>query len=105
MAEEKLNVKLNPWFVTGFVYAEGCFTIGLFVSSDYKMGYRTQGILNITLHNKDFNLLGQIKDYFGEGTITKHDSTTLQYSVKSIFLKKKNGFRCNYTWFWKITTY
>ena len=82
--EQKSDIKLNPWFVTGFVDAEGCFAIGLFVSSNYKMGYQTQAIFKITLHNKDFNLLCQIKDYFGVGTITKHGSTTLEYRVKSL---------------------
>ena len=48
------------------------------------MGYQTQAIFKITLHNKDFNLLSQIKDYFGVGTITKHGNTTLEYRVKSL---------------------
>jgi hypothetical protein len=60
--EQNSNIKLNPLFVTGFVDAEGCFAIGLFVSSIYKMGYQTQAIFKITLHKKDFNLLSQVKD-------------------------------------------
>jgi hypothetical protein len=82
--EKNSNIKLNPWFVTGFVDAEGCFAIGLFVSSNYKMGYQTQAIFKITLHKKDFNLLSQVKDYFGVGTITKHGDTTIEYRVKSL---------------------
>jgi hypothetical protein len=81
---EQNSIKLNPWFITGFVDAEGCFAIGLFVSSNYKMGYQTQAIFKITLHKKDFNLLSQVKDYFGVGTITKHGSTTIEYRVKSL---------------------
>ena len=82
--EQNSNIKLNPLFVTGFVDAEGCFAIGLFLSSNYKMGYQTQAIFKITLHKKDFNLLSQIKDYFGVGTITKHGITTIEYRVKSL---------------------
>jgi hypothetical protein len=48
------------------------------------MGYQTQAIFKITLHKKDFNLLSQVKDYFGVGTITKHGSTTIEYRVKSL---------------------
>jgi hypothetical protein len=48
------------------------------------MGYQIQAIFKVTLHNKDFDLLCQIKDYFGVGSITKHGSTTLQYTVKSL---------------------
>jgi LAGLIDADG DNA endonuclease family protein len=85
LEDEKSQVKkLNPWFVTGFVDGEGCFAIGVFVSSEYKRGYRTQAIFKITLKNEDFNLLCQIKDYFGVGSITKHGSTTLEYRVTSL---------------------
>ncbi len=48
------------------------------------MGYQTQAIFKITLHKKDFNLLSQVKDYFGVGTITKHGDTTIEYRVKSL---------------------
>ena len=82
--EKNSNIKLNPLFVTGFVDAEGCFAIGLFLSSNYKMGYQTKAIFKITLHKKDFNLLSQVKDYFGVGTITKHGDTTIEYRVKSL---------------------
>lgn len=58
--------------------------VGLFVSSKYRLGYRVQAIFKITLHNKDSDLLCQIQDYFGVGSITKHGSTTLQYAVKSL---------------------
>ncbi len=48
------------------------------------MGYQVQAIFKISLHNKDYDLLCQIQDYFGVGSITKHGSTTLQYTVKSL---------------------
>lgn len=48
------------------------------------MGYQIQAIFKITLHKKDFDLLSQIKDYFGVGSITKHGNTSLQYTVKSL---------------------
>lgn len=81
--EQNSNIKLNPLFLTGFVDAEERFAIGLFVSSSYKMGNQTQAIFKITLHKKDYNLLSQVKDYLGVGTITKHGTTTIEYRVKS----------------------
>lgn len=48
------------------------------------MGYQVQGIFKISLHNKNYDLLYQIKDYFWVGSITKHGNTTLQYTVKSL---------------------
>lgn len=76
--------KLDPWFITGFTDAEGCFMIGFFVSSKYRLGYQVQAVFKINLHSKDYDLLCQIQDYFGVGSITKHGSTTLQYTVKSL---------------------
>ena len=73
--------KLNPWFVTGFTDAEGCFSLG--TPLGYKTGYQVQLIFKITLHNKDLDLLNQLQDYFGVGIITKHGETTLQYCVRS----------------------
>jgi len=81
---EQNTIKLNPLFIKGFVDAEGYFAIGLFVSSNYKMGYQTIAIFKITLHKKDFNLLSQVKYYFVVGTITKHGITTIEYRVKSL---------------------
>ena len=75
---------IDPWFITGFVEAEGCFALGFFKSDSYKMGYQIQAIFKITLHKKDYDLLIQIKDYFGVGQITKHGDTTLQYIVRSL---------------------
>ena len=39
-------------------------------------------MFQISLHNKDYDLLCKIKDYFGVGSITKHGCTTLEYRVK-----------------------
>ena len=75
---------LDPWFVTGFVDAEGCFIIGLTKSEQYRLGYQVTAIFKISLHRKDSDLLCQIRDFFGVGVITKHGETTLQYMVRSI---------------------
>lgn len=48
------------------------------------MGYQVQAMFKISLHNKNNDLLYKIKDYFGVGNITKHGSTTLQYTIKSL---------------------
>lgn len=36
------------------------------------------------MHKKDFNLLSQRRDYFAEGSITKHGETSVQYTIKSM---------------------
>ncbi|XWW92072.1 LAGLIDADG endonuclease (mitochondrion) [Cordyceps javanica] len=75
---------LDPYFVTGLTEAEGSFTISFVKNDRYKMGYQIQGIFKITMHQKDKDLLYQVKDFFdAEGSVTKHGDTTLQYTVKS----------------------
>jgi len=58
--------------------------IGLTKSELYRSGYQVTAIFKISLHRKDYDLLCQIRDYFGVGIITKHGETTLQYMVRSI---------------------
>jgi len=79
-----ITSSLNPWFITGFVDAEGCFTLGFMQNDKYKTGYQIQAIFKINLHKKDYNLLSQIQNYFGVGKISKHGDTTIQYTVRSL---------------------
>jgi hypothetical protein len=48
------------------------------------MGYQIQAIFKISLHKKDYDLLYQVKEYFGVGNITKHGDTSIQYTVRSL---------------------
>ncbi len=73
--------KLDPWwFITGFTDAEGCFMVVFFASSNYRMGYQVQAIFKINLDNKDYDLLCQIKDYFGVGSI--RNMGALAYNIQ-----------------------
>lgn len=48
---------LNPWFITGFVDAEGTFVIKVSKSPRSRAGWRVEAIFIIGLHQKDFPLL------------------------------------------------
>lgn len=74
-------VDLNPWFVTGFIDAEGCFSLVLTPSNRYKQGYQVNLIFSISMLYKD--LLTQINKYFGVGNIAKHGAFSVQYRVTS----------------------
>ena len=76
--------KLNPWFITGFIDAMGCFMIQCSPSIKKNVGYQVDIMFKLSLHKKDYDLLYQIKDYFGTGTITKHGTTTIQYKVTNL---------------------
>lgn len=79
------NLIINPWFVTGFSDAEGCFTLSVIKSNESKIGWRVFRSFAINIHKKDKALLEQIQSYFGgAGSITKQTSETTQYRVQSI---------------------
>ena len=78
------NNKLNPWFVTGFTDAEGCFGLYIYKNDKIKTGWSISLVYQISLHKKDKQILEQIQNYFGVGGITSHGSTSLKYSVRSI---------------------
>jgi LAGLIDADG endonuclease len=77
------NNKLNPWFVTGFADAEGCFGLYIYKNANYKTGWSAGLVFQISLHEKDKIILEQIQNYFGVGGLTSHGSTSLKYSVRS----------------------
>lgn len=54
--------KLDPWFITGFVDAEGCFSIELYKDSKAKFKYTPRLVFTINLHVKDLPLLLSFKN-------------------------------------------
>jgi hypothetical protein len=64
------NNILHPNWITGFVDAEGCFTIKFGQSKSCKTGWFVQAIFQLNVHVRDKNLLLKIKSFFNEiGTI------------------------------------
>ena len=78
--ENKPSV-LNPMWVTGFTDAEGSFH-----ASAYKKSINNKWVVTprfeITLNSVDFNILQEIKDFFGVGSIyTKNTQNVTSYIV------------------------
>lgn len=64
------NNVLHPYWITGFVDAEGCFTIKFGKSKSCKTRWFVQAIFQINVHVRDKNLLLKIKSFFNDiGTI------------------------------------
>ncbi|UYZ01840.1 LAGLIDADG family homing endonuclease (plasmid) [Peribacillus frigoritolerans] len=77
--------KLNPYYVTGFTDAEGCFLINIVRRSDLKLGYNVNLMFKIHLHLKDKLLLEKIRNFFDKiGNITVRKNGTVEYVVSSI---------------------
>jgi hypothetical protein len=57
------NSKLNPWFMTGFIDAEGSFIVSIEKNKELKLGWRVRSIFSICLHLRDLPLLLQIQEF------------------------------------------
>jgi hypothetical protein len=60
------KVKLDPWFLTGFLDAEATFIVPLRPKTDFKCGWEALSDFKLGLHLKDFPLLEAIKAYLGD---------------------------------------
>lgn len=74
----------QPQFITGFSDAEGCFIITLIKNSKSYVGYYVQLSFQITLNEKDIDLLKSIRSYFGVGSILNKNNGLISYQVTSI---------------------
>jgi len=64
------KVKLDPWFLTGFIDAEDTFIVPLRPKNYYKCGWEALPEFKLGLHLKYLPLLDAIKAYLGDiGTI------------------------------------
>jgi hypothetical protein len=54
---------LNPNFVSGFAYADGCFHVSIVDKAELKAGKSVRVLLQISLHKKDKALLDQITNF------------------------------------------
>lgn len=82
---ECTSPSIEPWFITGFADAEGCFTFTLSKTTQNKIGWESGIYFIINLHERDKHLLSQIKAYFGDvGTIGKARDNCCAFKVRSL---------------------
>ncbi len=78
---KKFN-KLDPWFISGFVDAEGSFMVHI-RKCEYGLGWRVEIHFTIGSHISDVLLLKKIKKIFGDvGHIYKNKNMAF-YTIKS----------------------
>lgn len=75
--------KINPYFVTGFTDAEGCFMVSIYKRIENKTGWQIKPEFKIGLHSKDLHILEKIQSYFGIGKIITKD-TRASFEVKNL---------------------
>lgn len=80
----KIENILNPWFATGIVDAEGCFTLNIHRRTGGKTGWDVKPCFTIVLHKKDEIILKILQSLWGVGHIYKHGQRGIQIQVNSI---------------------
>ena len=68
---------LDPWFITGLVEGEGCFSISFSFRKKLNVGIETRPSFSISLNQRDLELLKNVHEFFGCGAIrySKGDRT------------------------------
>jgi len=81
----KFSQVTEPWFISGFTDAEGCFLIIVRKSKKNKIAWQLEANFTINLHIRDINLLKLIQIYFdGVGRIGKERNSCCDYTVGSL---------------------
>jgi len=75
---------LNPYYITGLVDAEGCFTTSIYKDCRMKKGWQVKPIFQLNLHKKDIKILEAVQKTWGVGKIYKHGEDSLMYRVSSL---------------------
>ena len=77
--------EMNPWFVTGLVEGEGCFTVSFSFRKKLRVGIETRPSFSISLNQRDLELLKRLHAYFGCGAIRySRSDRTYKYESRSI---------------------
>lgn len=75
---------LNPYYITGLVDAEGCFTTSIYKDCRMKTGWQVKPIFQLNLHKKDLKILEAVQKTWGVGKIYKHGKDSFMYRVSSL---------------------
>lgn len=75
---------LNPYYITGLVDAEGCFTTSIYKDCRIKTGWQVKPIFQLNLHKKDLKILEALQKTWGVGKIYKHGQDSFMYRVSSL---------------------
>ncbi len=76
---------IEPWFISGFADAEGCFAIIIRKAPKNNLGWQLEANFLINLHKKDVELLKLIQAYFGgAGRIGKERNGCCDFTIGSL---------------------
>lgn len=84
-ANSEIAQIIEPWFLSGFTDAEGCFLIRVRKSQKNKIGWQIEANFTINIHSRDLELLKLIQAYFeGAGRIGRERNSCCDFTVGSL---------------------
>jgi len=79
--EVPLSKNINPFWLAGFVEAEGCFHISIFKSKTSKYGEAVKLSFILTQNVRDKDLMNSLIEYLGCGYTTLENRGTIDFKV------------------------
>lgn len=88
-ARNEVKTLLNPYWIAGFVQADGTFGLNYVKAARFKLGYKCQAAFRVTQHERDLVVLEKIIYTLGCGNLVRPSSGRDRYdlsvgSVKNI---------------------
>ena len=77
-------MQIDPNWIAGFVDGEGTFYIGINKHPDMKSGYQILPEFRIVQHERDIQLLYNLKKYFGAGVVRVNHDTRYELRIRDI---------------------
>ncbi len=76
---------LTPWYITGLVEGEGCFSISFTLRRRLSVGIEVRPSFSLSLNKRDLKLLKEVQAYFSCGGIRfSRSDGTYKYEVRSL---------------------
>lgn len=73
------NITLNPFWLSGFFNAEGCFECRIKKSKFVKIGYQVELRITLVQHSRDTLLFNIIRDFWKCGNLVKDNKKSVIY--------------------------
>ena len=77
-------MKINPYWVSGFVDGEGTFYVGINKNNTMKSNFQVLPEFRIVQHEKDINILYALKNFFNSGVVRVNHDTRQELRIRSL---------------------
>jgi hypothetical protein len=89
--EVSISKIINPFWLAGFVEAEGCFSVTIFKSKTSKFGEAVKLSFILTQNVRDEDLMKSLIEYLGCGYTTLENRGTIDFKVLCVNLDPPVG--------------